>query len=47
MSDPRQFGNDDAGCLASRDLFERIPEPGPLKWSLMLALMLANDRQEV
>ena len=47
MSDPRQFGNDDAGCLASRDLFERIPEPRPLKWSLMLALMLANDRQEV
>jgi hypothetical protein len=47
MSYPRQFGNHNSACLASRDPFQRIPEPGPLKRSLMLALMLTNDRYEV
>ena len=46
MSYPRQLGNHDSACLASRDLFEHITEPRPLEWSLMLALMLADDRQE-
>ena len=47
MSYPRQFGNHDSACLASRDPFQRIPEPRPLERSLMLPLMLTNDRQEV
>ena len=47
MGYPRQFRNDDSACLASRNPFQRIPEPGPLERSLMLSLMLTNDGQEV
>jgi hypothetical protein len=47
MSYPRQFGNHDSACLASRDPFQRIPEPGPLERSLMLPLMLTDNLQEV
>src|ERR1700750_881707 len=47
MSYPRQFGHHDSACLASRDTFERIPEPGALKRSPVLSLMLTNDLYEV
>jgi hypothetical protein len=47
MGYPRQFCNDDSACLASCDLFERIPKSRPLERSLMLSLTLTNDGQEV
>ncbi len=47
MTEAEKVRDNETAGVSSRDLFEHITEPRALEWSLMLALMLADDRLEV